>query len=157
MRQVAGRVFLSVVACALQGACSISIPTQVSTPSFSPGGPSEWTVDFTRSGGFAGRTVSLHLLSSGALTASEPESGTTVQSEISSEEAAQIGQLLQGALPFLVERRAQSCPDCFTYTLGVEIDGQTYAGQATDVDMGGLEPLIRALSALVGRALSGQP
>jgi hypothetical protein len=139
----------------LGGACSgVS-----SSPASGSCNVSEWSIDFARSGGFAGITRSMHLLSSGSLTASEPKRSLDVQTEASADELAQIGQLLQEACPSLATANSQpkGCPDCFYYSLQIEMGGQTFLAQATDVDKGNLDPLIGALNSLLDKALSGQP
>ena len=138
----------------LLGACSGAS----GSPTSDPCSAQDWSIDFTRSGGFAGRTRSLHLLSSGALTASEPEQNLEVRSEVSSDDLAHIGQLLHQACPFPAASEApQSCADCFSYSLQVEMGGQTYLAQATDMNLGGLSPLMGALNSLLDAALTGQP
>lgn len=113
-------------------------------------------MDLTRSGGFAGRTLTLHLFSTGSLIVSEPERGLSVESETPPEELLEVSRLLQDACPFASTVRPQGCPDCFSYTLQVEMDGQTFFAQATDVDLANLGPLLEALNGLLDRPLTGQ-
>ena len=104
-------------------------------------------------------TRSMHLLSSGALTASEPERSLDVRTQASADGLANIAQLLQETCPSLAMANSQpkGCPDCFYYSLQIEMGGQTFLAQATDVDMGNLGPLIGALNSLLDKALTSQP
>ena len=104
-------------------------------------------------------TRSMHLLSSGALSASEPKRNLDVRTEASADELANIAQLLQEACPSLATANSQpkGCPDCFYYSLQIEMGGQTFLAQATDVDMGNLGPLVGALNSLLDKALTSQP
>jgi hypothetical protein len=116
----------------------------------------QWSLDFTRSGGFAGRTLSLHLLSSGLLTASGQ--GAQVRVKVPADKLALIGQLLREACPFPGSDGAspQNCADCFSYTLQIGMGGQTYFSQVTEGHLGNLAPLLGALNALLESALAGQ-
>ena len=116
-----------------------------------------WSIDFTRSGGFTGRTVSLYVSSSGQLTAFDPEKNLVVRTDYAADELAGIRQLLQAVCPFPAGRKPAGCPDCFLYTLDVQMDGQTYSTRATDNDLAGLGPLIDALGKLLDKWLSAPP
>jgi hypothetical protein len=115
----------------------------------------QWTIDFTRSGGFAGQTLTLHLLSSGLLTASGQ--AANVRSQAPADKLAQIGLLLREACPFAgsAGSNPRDCQDCFSYTLQVSMGGQTFLLQATQGHLGNLGSLIEALNALLEKALAG--
>ena len=57
------------------------------------------------------------------------------------------------------ERQAASCPDCFVYSLEVEINSRTYTAQADDTTLGAstAKPLFEALIALLEQTLRVQP
>jgi hypothetical protein len=114
-----------------------------------------WSVDFTRSGGIAGRTQSLHVDSDGTVSASEPARDLSAQSSLSPQEVADLGRLLQAACPFQSATKSVTCPDCFNYTLEIQLGGRSYPVRASDVDRAGLGDLIQALNQLLGKSFSG--
>lgn len=147
-------IVLFVVACSGRPASKPASPD--GPPSQTDCNPAQWTIDFTRSGGFAGQTLSLHLLSSGSLTASGP--GAQVRGKAPADKLAQIGQLLREACPYLgtAGGNLRDCQDCFSYSLQVGLAGQTFLTQVTEGHLGSLGPLIGALNSLLETALAGQ-
>jgi len=117
-----------------------------------------WTIDFQQTGGFAGRSLSLRLSSSGQLTVTDEDLGVQVTMEISSEELAQIEQSLVEACPIKTEGPFMIYPDCFLYTLTVSINGGQIQVKASDATLNNTElrTLIGRLSSLLNRELSDQ-
>jgi len=123
---------------------------------------SQWTIDFRRSGGFAGQTLSLQLSRNGKLIMKDGNNKITYAANITMEEITQIeGQLIQ-ACPFQSEMRLNRkgqpdvCPDCFLYTLDIKMDGQKFSAQATDASISAsLRPLIDSMNVLLSKTVYG--
>lgn len=90
----------------------------------------EWSIDFERSGGFAGVQQSLTITSVGQLVVYENRE-QIYQAQISSREMEQITTHLKAAYPFetdqVTRQLPDNCPDCFQYSLEIKLDGQRYA------------------------------
>ena len=114
-----------------------------------------WSVDFTRSGGLAGKVATFHLTSSGSGIAARPDQKLTLSTQVAPASLVQVGQLLEAACPFLSSSKPNSCPDCFTYVLQIQMDGNSFSARATDVDLAGLGPLIQSLSTILDQSLAG--
>jgi hypothetical protein len=132
-----------------------ALPT--ATPTDPACGSPNWSLDFTRSGGFAGKTLSLHLSSSGPLSATDPVKNLTVPIALSGTELDRMAGLLWAACPFKTQSMPATCPDCFSYTLEISMEGETYSAHATDVELAGLGALIQALNTLLTQSFSGRP
>ena len=131
-----------------------STPTQesVSTPVISPSTaacspPSNWTIQYTRSGGFAGFNESLTLDSGGSLTVQSERPPVDKQMEITEVQVSAITDLLVEACPFETPLERGVCADCFIYDLEIQMDGRTYSVQASDITLTEeLRPLVEVLN-----------
>ena len=69
---------------------------------------------------------------------------------ISGDQVMEIVSLLAQTCPFEIPRSDNGCADCSLYELNIQIDGETYSVQATDVTLTEeLRPLINVLSELL--------
>ncbi|MGD8406735.1 MAG: hypothetical protein PVJ21_23965 [Anaerolineales bacterium] len=126
----------------------VGTPTSSSKTACSP--PAKWSIQFDRSGGFAGLDESLTLDSGGSLEVQSERPPTKVEMSVSQAQVDAITDLLVQACPFVNDStKGDGCADCFVYDLNIQIDGHIYSVQATDVTMSeDLHPLIDALSQL---------
>jgi hypothetical protein len=70
-----------------------------------------------------------------------------VQQALSAREVAQVTDLLVDACPFAPAPGQGVCADCFIYELNVNMDGQDYTVEATDMTLtDDLRALIEPLS-----------
>ncbi len=123
-------------------------PTPVSLPTV------KWTIDLDVAGGISGVHNSLSLSSSGELTAADLRTGKVVKATLPAEERTQIEQMLQAADLSTSRKRPVSCPDCFTYSLTINMNGMVFSANASDVDKAGLGPLLQKLNSLLTHTLS---
>jgi hypothetical protein len=112
--------------------------------------PETWTLQFHRSGGFAGFDESMTLDSGGKLTVQSERPLADVQEMISGDQVNEIANLLAGACPFEIQESNAQCEDCFVYELVIQMNGETYQVEATDVTLTEeLHPLVNQLSGLL--------
>jgi len=112
--------------------------------------PANWTIQFNRSGGFAGFKQSLTVHSDGSLTIQSENPPANVQKSISKEQVSEITNLLAQACPFKMQPNDVGCADCFIYNLNIQMNGQSYGMLATDVTLTDeVYPLIDMLSQLL--------
>ena len=112
--------------------------------------PTQWVIQFNRSGGFAGFNESLTLDSGGRLTVQIERSATDVRKTLSKDQVAAVTGYLAEACPFEMKPNDAGCADCFLYKLDIQIDGKTYVMLATDVTLSDeVHPLINELSNLL--------
>lgn len=139
-------------------ACAVSPPptntptpeplaTPTSSSSVACSSPSTWTIQYNRSGGFAGFDETLTLDSSGNLIIQSERPPINEHKTISADQVQAITKLLVQACPFEAGPTNGVCADCFFYDLNVRMDGRMYTVQASDVTLTKkLQPLIGALS-----------
>lgn len=126
------------------------LPTPASQSNTACSAPTNWTIQYNRSGGFAGFNESLTLDNGGNLTVQSERPAADAQQTISEEQVKAITELLVQACPFDIAKDKGDCPDCFFYDLNIEMDGLAYSVQASDVTLTEeLHPLISALSQLL--------
>ena len=112
--------------------------------------PTDWTIQFSRSGGFAGVNQALTLQSDGSLKVESENPPVNAQKTISKDQVSAITNLLLQACPFEMQPNDLGCADCFIYKLSVQMNGQTYSMLATDVTLTDeVYPLINLLSQLL--------
>jgi hypothetical protein len=139
-------------------ACAVS-PPPTSTPTPKPlrtptssssavcSSPSDWSIQYNRSGGFAGFDETLTLDSDGSLKVQSERPPIDEQKTISADQVQAITELLVQACPFEVGPTNGVCADCFFYDLKIQMDDRTYTVQVSDVTLTKkLQPLIGTLS-----------
>jgi hypothetical protein len=129
-------------------------PAPLSTPSGQSESncsvPTNWTIEYNRSGGFAGFNETMTLQSNGSLKINSENPPANSQRSISPDQINAIANLLAQACPFEMEANDAGCADCFLYKLNIQMDGQSYVMLATDVTLSDdVHPLIDALSQLL--------
>jgi hypothetical protein len=151
-------LLISIVLSACSGMrANTPLPEPVGTPtsrsSTACSAPTNWTIQYNRSGGFAGFNQSITLDSSGNLTVKSERPPADMQETISDDQVKAISKLLGQACPFEMDSSKDSCADCFIYDLNIQMDGQTYTVHASDVTLTEeLQPLISALDQLLQNA-----
>ena len=148
-------LFIGIVLSACAGSpVSTSVPDSLGTPTGQSDTacsvPTQWNIQFNRSGGFAGLNVSLTFDSGGKLMVQSERPPVDVQKTISNDQVSGITDLLTQACPFEMKPNDMGCADCFLYTLNVQMDGQAYVMLATDFTLtDDLHPLISTLSQIL--------
>lgn len=143
-------ILISVILLSACGGAPASTPspeplgTPTSPPKTACSSPENWTIQYNRSGGFAGFNETLTLDSDGSLMIKSERPPVDEQTTISDEQVNGITELLVQACPFETESTKGVCADCFFYDLNIQMDGRSYSVQATDV------ALTEELQALVG-------
>ena len=126
----------------------LGTPTGSSTTACSL--PTNWTIPFNRSGGFAGANQALTLQSNGSLKIESENPPVNAQKIISEEQVSAITDLLVRACPFEMQPNDLGCEDCFIYKLNVQMDAQAYRMLATDVTLTDeVYPLVNMLNQLL--------
>jgi len=121
-----------------------------------PQAPSrDWQASFHLTGGFAGVDRSLEVASSGEVTASDRRATKHVFGRATARDVAQLSDLIATAT-WPDSAAPSPCRDCFQYEITVRIDGKTTTARTNDVSAGPLQPLVRALTGLLNRALAGE-
>ena len=132
---------------------ALATPTQPADAACSP--PSSWTIEYHRSGGIAGFDQSLTLQSDGSLEVQSKKPAVDKQIMIPEDHVEPVQNLLVQACPFETARAEGVCADCYNYELNIEMDGQTYTVQASDMTLTeDLRPLITTLDEFL--QLAGQ-
>jgi hypothetical protein len=154
-----GSILHGVGACAVIAACS----TARTPPSAAPTGPpvqnsnlEAWSLTFRISGGFAGLDRELKLASSGELTATDRKRATPVVAQAPAGDLTRIASLVADAKS-VDSVRPTACRDCLQFDVEIQTQGRSLVSQLNDMSLAGsgLEPLVRALTALLDRALAG--
>ena len=126
------------------------LQTPTGTSSTACNSPSDWTIQYNRSGGFAGWDESLILHSDGRLSIQSERPPADVEKTIPESDLSEITKLLVDACPFEENLSDTNCADCFLYNLQIQMDGQTYKVTASDVTLTEtLRPLVDTLDKLL--------
>jgi hypothetical protein len=124
---------------------SVGTPTNQSNTACSS--PTNWSIRYNRSGGFAGFNESLTLDSAGRLTVQSERPPVDKQKMITDVQVDAITDLLVEACPFETPSDRGVCADCFIYDLEIIMDGQLHSVQASDVTLTEkLQPLVEVLN-----------
>ena len=155
MSKILPILFISLILSACAGMpASTQVPEPLETPADSTStacsSPSTWKIQYNRSGGFAGFNESLTLDNGGRLKIESERPPTDAERLLSDDQVKAITDLLVQACPFEIPADKGACADCFLYDLNIQMDGQMYSVQATDVTLTeDLNPLVSALSQLL--------
>lgn len=144
MSKITLLLFFSIILSACSGmSASNSTPEPPGTPLSTPTGPSKadcsppsnWTIEYHRTGGIAGFDQSLTLQSDGSLTIKNKQPPMEKQTTIPEDHLKPIADLLVQACPFEVNKTGGNCADCFIYELEIQMDGKSYTVQAQDTNL----------------------
>jgi len=118
------------------GSAVVSEPIPVATPTQAAACMgSGWSLEFHRTGGFAGFDENLTLNSDGKLVVSSTNPKTDFERTLPGDEVQRIADQLEAACPFEAASKAVNCADCFGYTLMVDTGNKTYHLQGNDVTL----------------------
>lgn len=115
----------------------------------------EWQASLHVTGGFAGVDRSLEVASSGAVTADDRHATRHVSGRATARDLSQLSDLIATAT-WPDSAAASPCRDCFQYEITVRLDGKTTTARTNDVGDAALQPLVKALTSLLNRALAGE-
>ncbi|MBI5962087.1 MAG: hypothetical protein HY863_01305 [Chloroflexi bacterium] len=115
--------------------CATSAQSAAPTQASDCQPPTEWEIDFSRSGGFAGQAQSITISSNGNMVAQNLRSGEKLESKLSQDELEKLAGMLAQACPFEGSRTNMGCADCFIYKLTVTMNGRQYSLEASDMNV----------------------
>ena len=95
----------------------------------------DWSLEFHRSGGFAGFDESLTLNSDGELSVDSNNPQAEFHRTLPKDDLNHIVDQLEAACPFEAVSIQDDCADCFSYTLTIHTNSQIIRYQATDVNL----------------------
>ena len=129
----------------------LGTPTRPSSADCSS--PSDWTVEYQRTGGIGGFSQSLILHSDGSITIQSDHPPVDKQLQIPADHLEPVKNLLVEACPFQVDQANGNCADCFNYALDIKMDDQSYSVQAQDTTLTeDLQSLVNALDEFISLA-----
>jgi hypothetical protein len=112
--------------------------------------PSNWTIEYQRSGGIGGFSQSITLQSDGSMTIQSDHPAVDKQLQVPADHVEPVENLLVEACPFPVGRADGNCADCFNYELEIQMDEQFYSIQAQDTTLTEeLHSLVNALDEFI--------
>jgi hypothetical protein len=115
-----------------------------------------WSIDFQRTGGFAGLSQRLSVASNGSATYEDVRDSRVVQGSVGAAVLAELRALIDGS-DFFNQSPSQDafCADCFNLSITVTVDGQTHGVTAVDIGLdAALKPLADRLAGLLQDGLA---
>jgi hypothetical protein len=135
-------------------------PEMLSTPEATPGHsgscppPKVWAIEFQREGGFMGLSQQLKVASDGTTQAQDLQTGEVVTGTLEPSQSLEIENLLVQACPFETGRAAQTCADCYEYSMSIQMDQEQFRLKVSDTSIPqDMQPLIQMLSSLLQQML----
>jgi hypothetical protein len=117
--------------------------------------PKTWEIEFQREGGIMGSSMQLKVASDGTLQAQDLNTQDTFTQTLNPSQVLEIENLLVQACPFETGRAAQACPDCYEYSMSIQMDEELFRVKVSDTSIPqDLQPLIQTLSILLQQSLT---
>jgi hypothetical protein len=115
-----------------------------------------WSIEFQRTGGFAGLAQRLGVRSDGQATYEDMRSQRTVSGVIDDADLAELRALIDSSAFFSQATPQEApCADCFNLSITVTVAGQTHTVEAVDIGLdAALQPLAGRLAALLQDGLA---
>ena len=115
-----------------------------------------WSIDFQRSGGFAGLSQSLSISSDGSARYEDMRTGTVETGTLSAETLAELRALIESSAFFSqAPEQDAPCADCFNLGITVTFDGESHTVTAIDIAVdAALEPFVARLASLLQEGLT---
>ncbi len=117
--------------------------------------PKKWAIEYQREGGIMGQSQRLMVASDGTIQAQDLNTQDTFTQTLNPAQVLEIENLLVQACPFETGRAAQACPDCFEYSLAIQMDEELFRVKVSDTTIPqDMQPLIQTLSILLQQSLT---
>ena len=115
-----------------------------------------WSIEFQRTGGFAGLAQSLSIRSDGQATYEDMRADRVETGVLGPADLADLRALIDSASFFSQPSPQEApCADCFNLSITVTVDGQTHTVEAIDIALDpSLQPLVEGLAALLQDGLA---
>jgi Emfourin len=110
-----------------------------------------WSIDFDRTGGFAGMAQSLSVSSGGQARYEDKRADRVETGTLSATNLGELRTLIDSS-GFFSQPPTQSapCADCFNLAIAVTLNGQSYRVEAVDIAVdAALKPLVDKLTSLL--------
>ena len=120
-------------------------------------GAQDWTITFHLSGGFLGVMRTLHVSSTGDLSAEDAKRPGPVTARATPEELTQCASFVANGKP-AGPVRPSVCRDCLEYAVEIDAKGRRSSFNVDDTTLKGseVEPLVKLLTTMLNRLLSTQ-
>lgn len=117
--------------------------------------PKQWAIEFQREGGIMGLSQQVTLASDGTLQAKNINTQDTFTQTLNPSQVLEIENLLVQACPFETGRAAQACPDCYEYSMSIQMDEELFRVKVSDTAIPqDMQPLIQMLNSLLQQLLT---
>jgi hypothetical protein len=117
--------------------------------------PKKWAIEFQREGGIMGLSQQLKVASDGTIQAQDLNTQNTLTQTLNPSQVLEIENLLVQACPFETGRAAQACPDCYEYSMSIQMDEELFRAKVSDTTIPqDMQPLIQTLSSLLQQSLT---
>lgn len=117
--------------------------------------PKKWAIEFQRDGGIMGLSQQLKVAGDGTVQAQDLNTKNTFTQTLNPSQVLEIENLLVQACPFETGRAAQACPDCYEYSMSIQMDEEVFRVKVSDTSIPqDMQPLIQTLSILLQQSLT---
>jgi Emfourin len=115
-----------------------------------------WSIDFERTGGFAGMAQSLSVSSDGQVRYEDRRANRVETGTLSDTALAELRALIDSSGFFSqAPKQDAPCADCFNLAITVTLNGESYTVQAVDIALdAALKPMVDKLTSLLQDGLS---
>jgi len=137
-------------------ACQAIYPPLKSTPQKETESQnSNWQVELSITGGFAGVQKRIKISSTGEVSISDENNNLQAQEQLSKEEIDKLSKLVNEIKGLPVMSNPPTCADCFQYDLNVNVDGTQIQATVNDLNLqtSGIAPLVNELVNMLTNAV----
>jgi hypothetical protein len=138
-------IFYMVLVLLFAAGCSLS--PQKSSNANLPSLDGDWSVVFSYSGGIAGLSRQIQISSDGQFTAMDVYGNKTVTGTLTSNQQADLKELVAASEYIPPTEPQGGCADCFYYDLSIQGSKDNFSAQTDDINVSdsGLAPLVNYL------------
>ena len=117
--------------------------------------PKKWEIEFQREGGIVGVIQLLKVSSDGTMQGQDFHKGDSFTKKLDQSQILEIESLLMDACPFETRKTAQTCADCFEYSMAIQMDEEVYRVKVRDTSIPqAMQPLIGYLGNLLQQMIA---
>jgi Emfourin len=139
-----------------QATSTAVLATSVPPPATAAPAADVWSIDFDRTGGFAGMAQSLSVSSDGQVRYEDKRANRVETGTLSAADLGELRSLIDSSGFFSqAPKQDAPCADCFNLAITVTLNGQSYRVEAVDIAVdAALKPLLDKLTSLLQDGLS---